>query len=559
MKYVFRNNTVERFFGKEYAFSGYDDISNVPQDAEGYVWFYQVPIKYDQKLLADEIRAYIDKFGYVLSQVDAGKSFVALTMDVLYAVPFTDDDCRLQEAVAEYNRVLYDCARRRANAKVLDITEFTRNYSASELFDWKFYFLSQMGLNPKLSRDFKAWWERKMDSASLKRKKCLVLDLDNTLWGGVLGEDGIDGIRIGGDYPGKAFLYFQEGLLELARSGVMLAVCSKNNEQDVLDAWERNPFMVLRKEHFVAYRINWSDKASNISALAQELNIGLDSFVFVDDNPTERELIRQMLPMVAVPDFPEQPYGLPVFFKQLVEQYFKLYSVTDEDRKKTEQYKQNAARARAQASFADLDAFLESLDIRITLEAADEFNIQRIAQMTQKTNQFNLTTRRYTDADVRGFVGSGWKIWCIGVADKFGDSGITGCIMVKPVAAGSTGSAGPAISAGSAGSAGSDSSAGSAGPAQVWEIDTFLLSCRVLGKGIEIAFARMAMALLRDAGVSVLLARYLPTAKNAQVRDFWERCGFECIGSDADGAAEYRLALDGADLGIKDIYHTFVK
>ncbi len=200
----------------------------------------------------------------------------------------------------------------------------------------------------------------------------------------------------------------------------------------MLDAWDKNPFNVLKKEHFVAYRINWTDKATNIKELASELNIGLDSFVFVDDNPTERELIKQMLPMVEVPEFPTQPYGLMSFFKQLVEDYFKVYSVTDEDKKKTEQYKQNAARAQAQASFTDFDSFLESLDIQITIEAANEFNIQRIAQMTQKTNQFNLTTQRYTDADVRGFVDSGWKVWCISVADKFGDNGITGAIMVTP-------------------------------------------------------------------------------------------------------------------------------
>lgn len=524
-KFIYRNNTVERFFGKDYVFSGYDDISNVPQDADGYVWWYQVPVKFEQSVLAEEIRGYAQKLGFVLSQIDENKSFVALTMDILYAVPFTDDDYQLQAAVAEYNNALYAAEASHSNVKVIDITEFTRKYSASELFDWKFYFISQMGMNPKLNKDFKAWWDKKMNSVSLKRKKCLVLDLDNTLWGGVLGEEGIEGIKIGGDYPGKAFLYWQEALLELSKSGVILTVCSKNNEQDVLDAWEKNPFMVLKKEHFSAYRINWTDKATNIKELAQELNIGLDSFVFVDDNPTERELIKQMLPMVEVPEFPAQPYGLMPFFKQLVEDYFKVYSVTDEDKKKTEQYKQNAARAQAQASFADFDSFLESLDIQISIEAADEFNIQRIAQMTQKTNQFNLTTHRYTDADVRGFVECGWKIWCLSVADKFGDNGITGAIMVTPSG----------------------------------EIDTFLLSCRILGKGIEIAFMKKVMSLLAVSGIEVLTARYIPTAKNAQVKDFYEKCGFVCVSENEDGCKDYSLSLVATDFSIKDYYHITVK
>ena len=524
-QFIFRNNTVERFFGKEYTFSGYDDISNVPQDAEGYVWWYQVPIKFEQDVLADEIRGYVQKFGFVLSQIDEKKSFVALTMDILYAVPFSDDDYQLQTAVAEYNNALYAAEASHNNVKVIDITEFTRKYNVSELFDWKFYFISQMGMNPKLNKDFKAWWNRKLNSISLKRKKCLVLDLDNTLWGGVLGEDGIEGIKIGGDYPGKAFLYWQEALLELSKSGVLLTVCSKNNEQDVLDAWEKNPFMILKKEHFAAYRINWTDKATNIKELAAELNIGLDSFVFVDDNPTERELIKQMLPMVEVPEFPAQPYELLPFFKQLVEDYFKVYSVTDEDKKKTEQYKQNEARAQAQASFVDFDSFLESLDIQITIESANEFNIQRIAQMTQKTNQFNLTSHRYTDADVRGFIENGWKIWCVSVADKFGDNGITGAIMIT----------------------------------QNGDIDTFLLSCRILGKGIEIAFVKTIISLLSKDGFENLTASYLPTVKNAQVKDFWEKAGFSCTHESEEGNKDYVLALKYANLDIKEFYHITVK
>ena len=228
--------------------------------------------------------------------------------------------------------------------------------------------------------------------------------------------------------------------------------------------------------------------------------------------------------MIEVPDFPAQPYDLMPFFKQLVEDYFKVYSVTEEDKKKTEQYRQNAARAQAQNSFNDFDSFLESLDIQITIEAANEFNIQRIAQMTQKTNQFNLTTKRYTDADVRGFVDAGWKVWCISVADKFGDNGITGCIMVNGN-----------------------------------EIDTFLLSCRILGKGIEVAFVKKVMALLASSGMDALTAKYLPTAKNSQVKDFYEKCNFACVAENEDGSKEYLVNLNDADLTIKNIYNITIK
>jgi FkbH-like protein len=523
--FVFRNNTLERFFNKEYQFSGYDDISFVPQDVDGYVWWYQLPLKFDTRVLVEEVKGYIQKFQFVLGQVDDRKSFIALTMDILYAVPFTEDSFDLSQAVAAYNQALFETERTHSNVKVIDIREFNCRYTAEELLDWKFYFISQMGMNPKLSKNFKAWWERKMTSIALKRKKCLVLDLDNTLWGGVLGEEGIDGIQIGGDYPGKAFLYWQEGLLELSKSGVILTVCSKNNEQDVLEVWEKNPFIVLKKEHFAAYRINWTDKASNIKALAEELNIGLDSFVFVDDNPTERELVRQLLPMVAVPEFPAQPYELPLFFKHLVDEYFKVYSVTDEDKKKTEQYKANAARLQAQKTFTDFAAFLQSLNIQVTVEAVNEFNIQRIAQMTQKTNQFNLTTHRYTDADVRGFIDKGWKVWCMGVADRFGDNGITGAIMVTPEG----------------------------------EIDTFLLSCRILGKGIELAFVKKVLAMLSENGFERLTAKYIPTSKNAQVKAFWEKAGFECLSETGNGVKSYALTLATAHTQIEDYYHITIK
>lgn len=524
-KFVFRNNTIEPFFGNDYSFSGYDDISSIPQQVDTYVWWYQVPIKFNHSVIIDEIRNYSQKLHLVVNQVSREKPFVILTMDILYAVYFTDQDHQLQAAVANYNNILYAIEKEYRNVRVIDITEFTRKYNASGLIDWKFYFISQMSMNPRLVKDFKVWWEKKIKSIRLIRKKCIVVDLDDTIWGGILGEDGIGGIKIGGDYPGNAFLYWQNALLELSRNGIILVACSKNNEQDVLNAWEKNPFIVLKKENFAAYRINWMDKATNIKEIAQELNIGLDSIVFIDDNPAERELVKQMLPMVETPDFPAHPYELMTFFKQIVEDYFKIYLVTDEDRKKTEQYKQNVARAQARNAFSDFNSFLESLDIQITIETANEFNIQRIAQLSQKTNQFNLTSHRYTDTDILGFIKNGWKIWCASVADRFGDNGITGAIMVKPDG----------------------------------EIDTFLLSCRILGRNIEFVFIKKILSMLLDAGIQSITAKYLPTAKNVQVENFWEKVGFVCIQKNEDGSKEYSLILKDNKTIIKDCYRIIVK
>jgi FkbH-like protein len=279
----------------------------------------------------------------------------------------------------------------------------------------------------------------------------------------------------------------------------------------------------LKKDNFSAYRINWNDKATNLQGLARELNIGLDSFVFIDDNPTERELIKQVLPMVSVPDFPEKPYELPKFFKQLVSEYFCVYKITEEDKNKTAQYKANAERAAEQAKFVNFEDYLKSLNIEIDILKADNFNKERIAQMTQKTNQFNLTTRRYTDADVQQKIDGGWKIYCISVRDKFGDNGITGTIFFTPKDENNT-----------------------------VEIDSLLLSCRILGKGIEMAFIHSLLNTLTEDGVRKVKASYIPTAKNAQVSDFYDRAGFKFL-NESSGVKSYSVDLSDK-IEIKEYY-----
>jgi len=519
--FVFRNNTIENLFGtKDTEYSGYDDISRVPADASEYIWCYQVAASPDIKLLTNEVQSYWDKFLLVYKQIPEEKDIIACTIVDVASISYISDDFSLRNAAADFNRQLTEFASSHSNVKVADMDEFLCQYPRKDWTDWKYFFISQMIFSPQLTLPFRKWWKRKTEEFSLRRKKCLVLDLDNTLWGGILGEDGIDGIKIGGDYPGKAFLYFQKALAELVRCGVILTVCSKNNEPDVLEAWEKNPFMVLRKDSFSAWRINWNDKAGNIRELAQELNIGLDSMVFVDDSPAERELVRQALPMVEVPDFPDQPYRLPEFFRMLVERWFRIYSVNDEDRQKTAQYKANAQRSEAKAHFTDFNEFLKSLDMELTVRKLDEFSLPRVAQMTQKTNQFNLTTRRYTDGVIKAFVSEGWIIYTLSVNDRFGDSGITGAIMVTPDG----------------------------------RIDEFLMSCRVLGRGIESAFIRRVLSMLRERGITRVSAEYIPTLKNAQVKDFYDRCGFT-LTEEKDGIRHYEAVIADLNLQLEDYYH----
>lgn len=511
--FVYRNNTVEPFFaGWDVCFSGYDDISFVDPTTDNYIWFYQIPFKFEREKLIEEIVAWEDKLDLLLTQIPSYKNLIVISLVDLAPFRLTESDWSVYNVIERYNRHIQELSGTYPNVKVLDFSDFTSRYSSEQLVDWRFYFISQMGLNPKLVPAFSGWLREKMRGVKLQRKKCLVLDLDNTLWGGVLGEDGIQGIQIGGDYPGKAFLCFQEGLVELTKKGIILAICSKNNEQDVLEAWEKNPFIKLTREYISAYRINWQNKADNIRELFQELNIGLDSFVFVDDNPGERELVRQMLPMVEVPDFPRQPYMLPMFLVLLNDSYFKVYSVTDEDEKKVEQYRANANRVREQSKFSDFNEYLRSLDMELKITSLDEFNVSRIAQMTQKTNQFNLTTHRYTEPDLRKFASEGWLIYCLSVKDKFGDNGITGAILLKPYSG-------------------------------AYEIDTLLLSCRILGKGIEHAFLSVILNILNQKGIRELKAFYMPTEKNAQVAFFYDKAGFSLDAQDSLGNKSYLFII----------------
>ena len=231
--FVFRNHTVEPFLGYEgMTYSGYDDISVVPHDVDRYIWLYQVPVNADVQQLAQEVESYCGKLDLVLNSADERKPFIIFSMVDLARLRLTGADTALQEAIMGFNSHVAQLSRQRSNVKWVDLEEFTSRYGTDVLINWKFYLMSQTLLNPKLASDFHIWWSRIQDQLNLKRKKCLVLDLDNTLWGGVLGEDGPDGIQLGGDYPGKAYTIWQRSLLQLTRQGVILAVCSKNNLDD---------------------------------------------------------------------------------------------------------------------------------------------------------------------------------------------------------------------------------------------------------------------------------------------------------------------------------------
>lgn len=523
MKYlVYRNHTVEHLFkGLDAHYSGYGDILHNAAEAENIVWFYFPTLKSNNDELAEEIATYYDRLQFVIDQNKSIPIVVFLLTDQL-TQQWSHNDRKVKNAIHHFNQQVIKLSEQHKNIQFIDINDFTNQYKREELIDWKFYYISQMIINPKLGRKFNKWLKLKLKGLTSKRKKCLVLDLDNTMWGGILGEDGIDGIQIGDTYPGNAFKAFQENVLEASKNGIILALCSKNNESDVEEAWKKNPYIIVKKEHVAAYRINWQNKAANIAEIAAELNIGLDSLVFIDDNPAERTIVKQTLPEVTVPDFPEHPYQMNAFFWQVMNDYFQIYALTKEDKAKMHQYIENAQRKEAQKSFVDMDTFLSSLEMELEVQSANQFNINRIAQMTQKTNQFNLTTQRYIVNDIQNFVDKGDLVYCLAVKDKFGDNGITVGTIIEL-------------------------------NGKTAYFNTFLLSCRILGRGIENAFMYYLLNELIAKGIKKVKAAYIPSKKNKQTLVFYERFGFEVYNTKEDGTKEYQLELE-KEFSIKDYY-----
>lgn len=518
MKYhIFRNHTIEPFFkGWDVSFSGYGDISIIEdQKMDAYIWWYQLPYKVNNDIIIKEIENYESLLSLAITNLIANKPVIIFTLQSIFKIDYISSDYRIEKAIYEHNQKLESLAAKNKHIKIVDISGFYNHYSQEQLIDWKFYYLSQMPLNPKLSKDFQTWFNRQVEITEMKRKKCVVLDLDNTLWGGILGEDGLEGIKMGESYPGNAYRSFQEYLLELHRKGIILTICSKNNEKDVIEVWNIHPDIILKKEHITTYRINWNNKADNIKSIAEELNIGLDSLVFIDDNPAERELIKQLLPEIAVPDFPNQPYDFSKWMDSLTYHYFSTYRLTEEDLAKTLQYKENMTRKQMQSEFSDFDSYLKSLEIELTIEPANEINIVRMAQLTQKTNQFNLTTHRYTESDIQNFIDNNFWIYGLRVKDKFGDNGLTGLIIIE-------------IENNQA------------------YINTFLLSCRILGRKIEDEFLKYMLIKLKNTGVEVVKSDYIKTLKNSQVENFYERFHFE-IDASSDQQKSYSLNLKKAN------------
>jgi len=360
--------------------------------------------------------------------------------------------------------------------------------------DRRFYYSAGSAISLPFTRMLSEEYLRYILPIKSKNKKCLILDLDNTLWGGVAAEEGLSGIKLDPSGPGRAYYDFQKEILNLYKKGILLAVNSKNNADDVSDILDNHPYMLLRKKHFSAVKINWQDKASNMREICEDLNIGLDSLVFFDDSPLERDYVKSELPCIKVVNVPEDASRYADVLKNLVD--FETLIITAEDLKRNNLYESGKKRSEYMTGFKNMDAYLAGLDINLTIGYAQEFTIPRITQLIMKTNQFNMTTRRYNLQEIKSMVSSDkYAVISCSAADRFGDYGIIGACIVYV-------DSGEAL------------------------IDTFLLSCRALGRNIEKAFLYAVVRILREKGFKKIRSIYIKTSKNLQNIDFYPRAGF---------------------------------
>jgi FkbH-like protein len=340
-----------------------------------------------------------------------------------------------------------------------------------------------------------------------KARKCLVLDLDNTIWGGVIGDDGLENIHIGQGSPrGEAFLSIQQAAVELHNRGIMLAVCSKNDDAVARGPFRNHPDMILRENHIAVFQANWIDKASNLEAIAKKLNIGLDALVLLDDNPAERAQIRSALPIIAVPELPNDPCWFAWYLNAAG--YFEAVSFSAEDRLRADSYASDAQRAEVRATARNLGDYLASLGMVISFSPFDEKGRQRVAQLVNKTNQFNLTTRRYTEAEIAALeLDESVVTLQVRLEDKFSDLGMIGVVICR---------------------CRDDDEHG-------WDIESWLMSCRVLGRRVEEAMLAKLATEIRRRGGRRLIGHYFPTAKNSMVADHYQKLGFR--ESNSNGAS----------------------
>jgi FkbH-like protein len=398
------------------------------------------------------------------------------------------------EAIRAVNRGLVALAGRHRGVYLLDYDALIARHGRQTWGDERKWLTVRLPIASANLPHLAAEWMRFLHPLTGKLAKCVAVDLDNTLWGGVIGEDGMTGIKLSQEFPGAAFQSLQRALLDLSRRGILLAIASKNNSADAMEALSSHPGMILQPRDFAAMRINWNNKAQSLREIAAELNIGLDSVAFVDDNPVERQHIRDQAPEAIVLELPADSMRFAQCLRDCP--YFERLTLSEEDRRRGQYYAAQRERAELESNVTSKEDFYRSLEQSAEIAQVTPATLARIAQLTQKTNQFNLTTRRYTEQQITGMAACpGWRVWSMRVTDRYADNGLVAVAITRL-------------------------------EGEVCEIDTFLMSCRVIGRTVETALVARLAEDARSRGATRLQGWFLPTKKNAPAQDFYREHGF---------------------------------
>ena len=465
----------------------------------------------DFQSLVEKIKLEIDLIFNNLKEVPLVliNKFTSLIFDQ-FSLPVS----RINELTNELNFYLESVIGE--NVKIVDINKVISKLSISSSVDLRYYYSSKTLYSVEFYKQYFEYIKPIFLSTAGKIKKALIFDCDNTLWKGVLGEDGFDNIKI--------YQEIQYLALDLAKKGVIIGICSKNNPEDVDEVLKKHQDMIIRDNDIVIKKVNWSDKASNLKLIAKELNIGTDSLVFIDDSSFEIDLIKKKLPEVRVFQVPKKEYEYGLMVRELSNLFYNS-SETKEDERKVQIYKEQLQRTKGEESIGNIEDYLATLGLVLKVYIDDPTQVARISQMTQKTNQFNLTTKRYAEREITALIKEeGSTVISINVQDKYGDNGLTGLAILDNTQS---------------------------------MIGTLLLSCRVLGRNIEYQFMDVIVGIAKRNKLNELSAAYIKTNKNQQVVDFYEKCGFIKL-NESDGDSQYSLQVDSYNnqdiqyIGVKD-------
>lgn len=474
------------------------------------------------KMVDDEIERVATYFSSIVSETRK-KSNATILINNFPLPEFTtlgildnQSDTSHTNAIIKLNQKLSEIANANSAVYIIDHFSLFARHGYENCIDEKFWQMARAPIGRKALLPLAGEYGKFFRALSGKSKKCIVLDCDNTLWGGIIGEDGLSGIKIGNTHPGQSFCDFQQEILNLYHRGVIIALCSKNNEEDVLEVFEKHQDMVLKKEHLTTWQVNWDDKATNLKRIAHDINIGTDSLVFIDDNPFECNLVKEQLPEVAVIELQK---SAPLMRKQLQEfAFFDSLTFSAEDKKRNQMYASEQNRKKIMSESSSLEDYLKGLELVVEISSVTNEEIPRVAQLTQKTNQFNLTTKRYTEADISQFVSSNsHDVIFMRLSDKVSDLGIIGASIISY-------------------------------EKDIAQIDTLLMSCRALGRGAETALLSTIVDLSKKRGAVKLSGEYIKTAKNAQVADLYSKNNFIEINKITQEHIEYTFDLSEQDI-----------